>query len=59
MQALAHIHSENIFHRDLKPENILITNTPDEYPIIKLADFGLARHIDSREPYTEYVSTRW
>ncbi|CDS07045.1 hypothetical protein LRAMOSA09568 [Lichtheimia ramosa] len=59
MQALAHIHSENIFHRDLKPENILISSAAHEYPIIKLADFGLARRIDSREPYTEYVSTRW
>ncbi|ORX37406.1 hypothetical protein BD324DRAFT_656473 [Kockovaella imperatae] len=27
--------------------------------IIKLADFGLARAITSKPPYTEYVSTRW
>ncbi|KAI9275761.1 kinase-like domain-containing protein [Phascolomyces articulosus] len=27
--------------------------------IIKLADFGLAREIKSKPPYTEYVSTRW
>lgn len=27
--------------------------------IIKLADFGLARHIDCRDKYTDYISTRW
>jgi serine/threonine protein kinase len=26
---------------------------------VKLADFGLAREIRSRPPYTDYVSTRW
>ena len=26
---------------------------------IKLIDFGLAREIRSRPPYTDYVSTRW
>ena len=36
--------------------------TPPATPaklIVKLADFGLARQIDSRPPYTSYVSTRW
>src|SRR5208282_5304476 len=32
--------------------------TPSSY-IVKLADFGLAREIRSRPPYTSYVSTRW
>lgn len=27
--------------------------------VIKVADFGLAREVKSRPPYTEYVSTRW
>lgn len=27
--------------------------------IVKIADFGLARSLDSKPPYTEYVSTRW
>ncbi len=26
---------------------------------VKIADFGLAREIRSRPPYTDYVSTRW
>ncbi|KIY52711.1 kinase-like protein, partial [Fistulina hepatica ATCC 64428] len=31
----------------------------DVVAIIKLADFGLARETASKQPYTEYVSTRW
>lgn len=27
--------------------------------MVKIADFGLAREIRSRPPYTDYVSTRW
>ncbi|KAF3648016.1 Serine/threonine-protein kinase MAK [Capsicum annuum] len=35
-------------------ENLLVSKD-----IIKVADFGLAREINSQPPYTEYVSTRW
>jgi serine/threonine protein kinase len=35
-------------------ENLLVTKD-----VIKIADFGLAREINSQPPYTEYVSTRW
>ncbi|KAM3264066.1 cyclin-dependent kinase F-4 [Capsicum annuum] len=53
-QALAYMHRQGYFHRDLKPENLLVSKD-----IIKVADFGLAREINSQPPYTEYVSTRW
>lgn len=43
--ALAYIHSIGIAHRDLKPENILLTDDPT--PIAKVADFGLAKIVDS------------
>lgn len=53
-QGLAYMHQRGYFHRDLKPENLLVTKQT-----IKIADFGLAREVNSRPPYTEYVSTRW
>ncbi|XP_047321401.1 cyclin-dependent kinase F-4-like [Impatiens glandulifera] len=53
-QGLAYMHQRGYFHRDLKPENLLVSKD-----MIKIADFGLAREIDSLPPYTEYVSTRW
>lgn len=34
-----------IAHRDLKPENLLLTK--DDPPIVKIADFGLAKVVDS------------
>ena len=53
--ALAYMHKHGFFHRDLKPENLLIS--PGN--VVKLIDFGLAREIRSRPPFTDYVSTRW
>eukprot|EP00899_Mesostigma_viride_P025778 jgi/Mesvir1/6385/Mv12270-RA.1 len=55
MQALVYMHKHGYFHRDLKPENLLVNRDLT----VKLADFGLAREIRSRPPYTDYVSTRW
>jgi serine/threonine protein kinase len=54
LEGLAYVHRQGFFHRDLKPENLLWSGNT-----LKLADFGLAREIRSRPPYTEYVSTRW
>lgn len=42
------------FHRDIKPENILVKDN-----LLKLADFGSVRRINTKHPYTEYISTRW
>ena len=49
------VHLAGFFHRDMKPENLLCSG-PE---LVKIADFGLAREIRSRPPYTDYVSTRW
>jgi len=54
MQALHHVHKHGYFHRDMKPENLLVSGDA-----VKLADFGLAREIRARPPFTDYVSTRW
>lgn len=48
------IHKNGFMHRDLKPENLLVMGDH-----LKIADFGLAKEIRSRPPFTEYVSTRW
>ena len=48
------MHKNGIFHRDIKPENILVTGEN-----VKLADYGSCRGIYSKQPYTEYISTRW
>jgi renal tumor antigen len=38
----------------LPQENILVAED-----VLKLADFGSCRGIYSKQPYTEYISTRW
>ena len=45
MYAMSYSHALKIVHRDLKPENILLTD--DEPPVVKIADFGLAKAVDS------------
>eukprot|EP00927_Polykrikos_kofoidii_P001000 TRINITY_DN10365_c0_g1_i1.p1 TRINITY_DN10365_c0_g1~~TRINITY_DN10365_c0_g1_i1.p1 ORF type:complete len:458 (-),score=77.91 TRINITY_DN10365_c0_g1_i1:312-1685(-) len=54
LQGMHHVHKHGYFHRDMKPENLLVTGDT-----VKLADFGLAREIRARPPFTDYVSTRW
>ncbi|CAM9190660.1 unnamed protein product [Chrysoparadoxa australica] len=51
---IAFMHKHGFFHRDIKPENMLIKGDT-----CKVADFGLAREIRSKPPFTDYVSTRW
>ena len=60
LKACDFMHSHNIVHRDIKPENMLLSRNG----VLKICDFGFARQlteadIQSGNPLTEYVSTRW
>lgn len=54
--AVRHVHACGYFHRDLKSQNVLLDSDGSN---LKLADFGIAREIRSKQPLTGYVSTRW
>ncbi|KAK1921260.1 kinase-like domain-containing protein [Papiliotrema laurentii] len=57
-RAMAYTHSCNVAHRDLKPENILITTDKvSGQPIIKIADFGLAKMVDAQTMLASMVGT--
>ncbi|KAF2404808.1 Pkinase-domain-containing protein [Trichodelitschia bisporula] len=67
LRGIKYLHNSHILHRDMKAANILISNRG----ILKIADFGLARHYDEPVPrpgagggeakrdYTMLVVTRW
>ncbi|KAA6374773.1 MAG: putative MAPK/MAK/MRK overlapping kinase, partial [Streblomastix strix] len=54
LRALEFLHRNGIFHRDIKPENVLVADD-----LTKLADFGSCRGIYTKQPFSEYISTRW
>lgn len=54
LRALDFMHRNGIFHRDIKPENVLVV---DE--LAKIADLGSCRGIYTKQPYSEYIATRW
>lgn len=55
---VAACHSANVVHRDLKPSNVLIAYCGDA-PVVKIADFGLARMTSDGAAMTPEVVTLW
>lgn len=55
-RALDHAHQAGVVHRDIKPSNFMIVNRPGG-PLVKLTDFGLARHADDDEHRVTKVGT--
>ncbi|VDK46503.1 unnamed protein product [Anisakis simplex] len=53
--AMKYMHRSGIIHRDLKPSNIVVNNRC----ILKILDFGLARKMETKEPMSGYVVTRY
>ena len=55
-RSLAYIHSMGICHRDIKPQNLLLD---PESGVLKLCDFGSAKHLVQGEPNVSYICSRY
>ncbi|XP_063978214.1 glycogen synthase kinase-3 beta-like isoform X4 [Diachasmimorpha longicaudata] len=55
-RSLAYIHSLGICHRDIKPQNLLLD---PETGVLKLCDFGSAKHLIRGEPNVSYICSRY
>ncbi|XP_046384135.1 glycogen synthase kinase-3 beta isoform X4 [Ischnura elegans] len=55
-RSLAYIHSLGICHRDIKPQNLLLD---PETGVLKLCDFGSAKHLVKGEPNVAYICSRY
>jgi len=47
VKAIQLLHSLDVAHRDIKPANILVFSTNNQWPQVKLCDFGRSRNMDN------------
>ncbi|KAI3713063.1 hypothetical protein L1987_71634 [Smallanthus sonchifolius] len=55
VSGLAYLHSTNTIHRDIKGANLLV----DANGVVKLADFGMAKHLDGQVNLSLKGSPYW
>jgi serine/threonine protein kinase len=49
LRALGALSKLGITHRDVKPDNLMYDRMPDGHSVLKLVDFGVAKHVDGAE----------
>lgn len=55
--ALDYVHAGGIVHRDLKPANVLLEEGDGDNPVVRLADFGIARLFREQQPVAGLTRT--
>ncbi|MBH24998.1 MAG: hypothetical protein CMH57_11185 [Myxococcales bacterium] len=58
LRGIGHAHQRGIVHRDLKPANIMLAPGPNDEPIAKIIDFGVARRLDSPPDPEDFKTIR-
>lgn len=56
-EALVHMHMKSIVHRDLKPSNMFLTKDENNYDVLKIVDFGIAKLQYSAAERTQLTQT--
>jgi serine/threonine-protein kinase len=54
--ALEEVHVAGVVHRDIKPENLFLTHRAGA-PLVKILDFGVAKHLHGDGKTTAFVGT--